>query len=349
MPFDSSLLGQPVEVGQITRELKNLWDSSSGVDTRASLVNFVVHASGVESVESNTHLISQFMREHACRAVLIVTTPDSPTAEVKAWINAHCHLSRAGAKQVCCEQITIQLAGAAERQLPTVLFANLDSDLPLYLWWQGELHEPLGDQILTWVDRLIFDSRDWRQPKEQFALLQQARKRSNSHMILCDLDWTRTLHLRQAVAQTFDHPENLAQIPKIKRLNVSHAPGYRSTALLFAAWIAVQLRWELKSRGGGRWTFRSAHQEEIVCELQSVPGAPIGACEAASDEASVSIQRDAGSPFYRADVRLSDGRAFQPLMPAGGDGIACLLDDELTFGGRHKVYLKTLAMAEKLF
>ena len=43
MSLDTSLLGQPVELNQISRELKKLWESTGGTKSRASLVNFVVY------------------------------------------------------------------------------------------------------------------------------------------------------------------------------------------------------------------------------------------------------------------------------------------------------------------
>ena len=41
--------GLPVEVGQIHRELKKLWDASDGVMTRASLINLAVYSEAPDS------------------------------------------------------------------------------------------------------------------------------------------------------------------------------------------------------------------------------------------------------------------------------------------------------------
>src|SRR4051812_34362968 len=192
------MLGQPVELGQIGRELKKLWESTGGTQTRASLVNFAVYGTAPSMLEDNTALISNFTREHSCRAILIAHDCTAPATKVQAWINAHCHLPRAGAKHVCCEQITFLIEGGSDELLTNILFANLDSDLPLYLWWQGDLSEQLDPRLLTWVDRLIFDSREWSSCKGQFTLLQRSLAKTAARLILCDLNWTRTLHLRQA-------------------------------------------------------------------------------------------------------------------------------------------------------
>lgn len=347
-PDTLALLGKPVELGQISRELKKLWESTGGTQTRASLVNFAVYADEVQSLDANTRLISEFTRDHSCRAILIACDRAASGTRVQAWINAHCHLPRAGAKHVCCEQLTFVIAGGSKQLLANVLFANLDSDLPLYLWWQGELPETVDEQLWNWVDRLIFDSRDWSDPKRQFAWLQASLRKAGSRLILCDLNWTRTLHLRQALAQMFDHPENLAQLPRVQRLAMTHAPGHASTARLFAAWIAAQLGWKFQSGNGAETRFTGAAGQPIQCVFEEADGAPVSRCELSTGEATVIIQRDAGSRFHKAEVRLPGAQSFHHLLPAGSDGRGELLDEELTLGGRHRVYLKALAAAEQM-
>jgi glucose-6-phosphate dehydrogenase assembly protein OpcA len=345
---DITTLGQPVELGQISRELTKLWESMAGSSSRASLVNFAVYCRGADALESNTTLISKFTRNHACRAVLLADVPESTGQRVQAWINAHCHLSRAGAKQVCCEQITILLEGASQKLLANILFANLDSDLPLYLWWQAELPEDVNDQLWTWVDRLVFDSRTWSNPKEQLIRLQTLLKAAGSRLIPCDLNWTRTLHLRQAAAQMFDNPDNLAHIARINVVTLVHAPGSRSTALLFAAWIAAQLRWTRATSSPDRWEFQSPEGHVVTFALEEVAGAEISRCCFGAGDVSIDLTRESGSPFFRAEVQRNQMTQWHHLLPAGSDDPVDLLDEELTTGGRHRVYCKTLAVAVTL-
>jgi glucose-6-phosphate dehydrogenase assembly protein OpcA len=348
MPLDTSLLGLPVELGQVGRELKKLWESTGGTKSRASLVNFAVRCEGTEALEANTRLISDFTREHACRAILLAQISDPTAPAVQTWINAHCHLARAGAKQVCCEQLTFLVNSASERLLSNVLLANLDSDLPLYLWWQGELREGMDEQLWPAVDRLIFDSREWRDLGEQVARLHQALAAATSRLILCDLNWTRTLHLRQAVAQIFDQPENLELLTGVRTVQLQHAPGHESTALLFAAWVSAQLGWEPGDRDAEGLSFTAAGGDKIRCQLRESDGAPIALFEIAADAGVLKIQRDAGSPFFRTEVQLGGRQTFCHLLPASDDGLINLLDEELMLGGRHRVYLKALGALGKM-
>jgi glucose-6-phosphate dehydrogenase assembly protein OpcA len=117
--------------------------------------------------------------------------------------------------------------------LPNIVFSHLDSDLPLYFWWQGNFREPLDKKLWGWVDRLIFDSSEWESPAEQFSLVQKIRTLTEIRTILCDLNWTRLVGARFALAQLFDHSCALARIRKIRRVSISCA--WRTTGLLFWA------------------------------------------------------------------------------------------------------------------
>src|ERR1700722_6805028 len=122
--------GIPVEIGNIDRELKRLWQEGEGAATRASLINFAVYCEGGEAMRETTNLIAQITQDHACRAILIGLDPETAGAGVQACISAHCHLSRAGAKQVCCEQISFLLGKDGLPLIPNIVFSHLDSDLP---------------------------------------------------------------------------------------------------------------------------------------------------------------------------------------------------------------------------
>ena len=157
--------GLPVEIGKIARELGKLWEETGDTKTRASLINLAIYTESAKSVSQNTDLISQ-IASPAC----LPSAPDfrqslGTQEQAKAWISAHCHLAGKGERQICSEQITFQLDGDMVSALPNIVFSHLDSDLPLYFWWQGEFREPLDKKLWGWVDRLIYDSARWETPE----------------------------------------------------------------------------------------------------------------------------------------------------------------------------------------
>jgi glucose-6-phosphate dehydrogenase assembly protein OpcA len=335
--------GLPVEIGKIDRALKKLWQDGEGSATRASLINFAVYCEGAETMSQTTEVISQITREHACRAILIGRDPDAESAKVQAWILAHCHMSRAGAKQVCCEQITFLLGKDGLPLIPNIVFSHLDSDLPLILWWRGELPEKSEDQLWTWVDRLIYDSQTWAHVPSQFQLLRTSIEPASPRMTLCDLNWTRSIYMRQAVAQIFDHPDFLPELGGLNSVEIVHAPGMRSTAVLLAGWLGAQLQWKLDGSEAHGVRFRDLDGNEVTVALREEAGRLLGSVRLAGKETTFVAAHREGSSFLHADIHLSGDREFHYLMPGGKDDLVSLLNDELMSGGKHKVYLKSVA------
>src|SRR2546426_3592847 len=126
-------LGVPVEVGKIDQKLKKLWQESEGAVTRASLMNLAVYSEEPGSLDRNTQLMARITEDHACRAIVIEADCNTESDRVDAWISAHCHVSRAGSKQVCSEQISFRLNGGGNTHHHYIFVSKLDMGLPLFL------------------------------------------------------------------------------------------------------------------------------------------------------------------------------------------------------------------------
>jgi len=338
--------GLPVEIGRIDREFKRLWQEGEGAATRASLMNFAVYCHGADCMRQTTEVIAQLTQDHACRAILIAQDPNTPGSGVQAWISAHCHVSRAGAKQLCCEQISFLIGRDGQALIPNIVFSHLDSDLPLVLWWRGDLPADTEDQLWTWVDRLLFDSQGWTEPGDQFQLLRTSIIPASPRMTLCDLNWARSLYLRQAVAQLFDHPEHAAELGGVDGLNIVHGPGMRTTAMLLAGWVAAQLQWRLDGAEPNGIRYLDARGNRVTVTLREEAGKAIGSVELRAGETSFLVSHREGSEFLYADVHLSGNRETHCLMPGGKEDLVALLNEELMAGGKHKVYMKAVGMIE---
>ncbi|MEI8341948.1 MAG: glucose-6-phosphate dehydrogenase assembly protein OpcA [Verrucomicrobiota bacterium] len=350
-PTPSFSRGMPVEIDHIDRELKKLWEFEHGAATRASLINLAVYCEGAVAMDQTTDLIAELTQSHACRAILIATEPDAPVKQVETWISAHCHLGGAGtAKQVCCEQITFLLEGDSRGLIPNLVFSHLDSDLPLYLWWRAKFSETLDAQLLKRVDRLIFDSQTCSSPKSGFHHSLAVIAEENPRLILCDLNWTRTLYLRQALAQMFDHPDNLAQLSKIESVTITHSPLFRCTALLMAGWLIAQLGWTVEKFEKDVFEFKSPEGRGTLKFVSlETEGVPISDCTLCIGTACFRINREPGSEFLHACTCTSNGCELNHLLPAGKTDIIHLLNEELMLGGKHQVYLKAVAATEQLW
>ena len=336
-------LGVPVEIGNIDGELKKLWREGEGAMTRASLMNLAVYSEQRGSLEQNTQLMARLTADHACRAIVMEADCNSKEDHADAWISAHCHVSGAGSKQVCSEQISFRLRGGCTTQLPSIVLSNLDSDLPLYLWWQEEFREPMDPQLWAWVDRVIYDSRDWSDFPAQMRLMEQAENDANHRIVLCDLNWTRLDRIRFALAQFFDHPASYHRLASISNVRIDFAPGFRSTAVLFAGWLGAQLGWCLENpRSPNQLRFGSASEGGIDVELREREGEPIHEITLISGDVEFGITHaECGDLLEVSRAQASETRIPQ-LLPASKSDPVSLMSQELMRGGPHHVYLHAL-------
>ena len=341
--------GIPVEVGKIQRELKKLWQDSHETATRASRLNLVIFSNAEHSLRANTALVEQITRQHALRAILIAAKPLKPETRVRAWVNAHCQISKSGQKQRCSEQIAFQLEGEAWKQglVPNLIFSNLDSDLPLYLWRQGEFSDAPSETLMAWVDCLIYDSAGWPRPAAQFAIVEKLAAAANIQNTLTDLNWTRLAGLRAALSQFFDASDARLALTELDSLCITHVPGARTQALLLAGWLASSLGWQ--PLGGSPWRsagFQAADARQIAVTFQEQAGAAISRVELhAADGSRFVVRDDAPSNFFNTCVTIgSDGRELCQVLPVGPEDTADLVSAELVHGGGHRAYRDALKL-----
>jgi glucose-6-phosphate dehydrogenase assembly protein OpcA len=333
-------LGLPVQVSKIDQELKKLWQESQGAATRASLINLAVYSEDAGSLSKNTQLMANITENHACRAIVIEADCKAKENRVEAWISAHCHVSRAGSKQVCSEQISFLLKGGCTTLLPSIVFSHLDSDLPFYLWWQEEFREPMDPQLWAWVDRVIYDSQGWEDFRAQMRLLESAEQEANQRIVLCDLNWTRLDNVRFALAQFFDHPASHHRFAKINSVRIDFGPGFRSTALLFAGWLAAQLNWRTdKTEAANSFQFVSLSGRKIGVEVRERPGEPIGEVAVQTPDVEFVVAHSKCGDLLEVSRGKPGEKRMLQLMPAGKNDPVSLMSEELMRGGPHHVYL----------
>ena len=183
--------GIAVPIGGIDKELGRLWEESGDDKTRASLINLAVYNEKAGSLQTNSAIVQGIAGEHAMRAILIEADPGAAGSSAEAWINMHCYPRGSKGGAVCSEQISFRLGGLAARSLQSVVFSHLDSDLPLVLWWQADFRSPVEGKLWRWVDRLLFDSRHWKDPAAQFAIVSAIEGLPEARTVLCDLNWAR--------------------------------------------------------------------------------------------------------------------------------------------------------------
>jgi glucose-6-phosphate dehydrogenase assembly protein OpcA len=332
-------LGIPVEIGHIDKELGRLWESSADTKSRASLINFVVHSTDPASLKADTALISEIAGSHACRAILILANPTAPDSYSRAWINAHCHPAGKNGREICSEQITFLLDGESASALPNIVFSHLDSDLPLCLWWKGNLPEPLDEKLWAWVDRLIYDSAGWARPAHQFSIVRHLSARDMTGTVLCDLNWTRLHAWRYALASLFDHAAAFPRLSEVSSIEIQGSRASHTAALLLLGWFSDRLDWTIDPDEG---TIRSATHR--IIRFEHLPNGDNGVSKVSidCDGARFEMELPPDSDFFEASIQAPGIPETRQLFPAPKSGLSHTILAELSRAGRHPLYIQTL-------
>ena len=344
----SFIPGIPVPIGAIEKELGKLWEESGDTKTRASLINLAIYNEKPGSLERNTEIIRGIAGEHAMRAILVQSDPMAEGSSAEAWITMHCYLRGSQGGSVCSEQVSFELSGMAARSLQSVVFSHLDSDLPLCLWWQADFRPPIDGKLWRWVDRLLFDSRHWKNPKDQFDLIRQIAGLAEARTVLCDLNWARSLPVRQALASIFDAPGTLPELEFLGKLEIDHAPGSRTTALLLAGWLADRLGWSL-SKQTANPEFCDRNGKTVSMDLNETEGASISRMQLSTGNAEFHLHRESGSDLYVTTATGTDIPTTSRMVRAPREETREILLAELSRGGRHPLYTKAVRAVEGLW
>lgn len=319
MPF----IGNPTPIADITKNLCALWDADQA-KSRAALMNLVIYSEDDTSLGQMAADAEQIGLEQACRAIIISAKPCAQGAQqpAKAWITAHCRRGGIGGGQVCCEQIAFEICARDTDQLRNLVFAHLDSDLPLVFWWRGELSDSFEQRMYSRFDRLIVDSDSW---SSKVASLTRAS--APTDYVLHDLAWSRTHAIRLAVADCFEAPAARAALGDVRSVEITHSARHPNTAALLGAWFARGVGWDKLQRSAA---ISYGHQA----------GPAVSRVAVDAGDCTFEVTSDGGA--VRAKSCLG-GRDLAQVLPAEPADDASLLSALLSRGGHNELYLKTIA------
>jgi hypothetical protein len=167
-------------------------------------------------------------------------------------------------------------------------------------------------------------------------------------MIWADLNWTRTLAMRQALAQCYDTPDCLPHLSQIKTVRIEHSPESQRTALLLGCWLAAQLGWTATESSHSHVDFRSRSHAPVRLELRAKPGAPLSSIFLESSDFQIFVSRHSGTSLLRADIRKNNILVRESSFSAGPADVLGLLSAEMIPGSRHPVYQRALSIAQAI-
>jgi glucose-6-phosphate dehydrogenase assembly protein OpcA len=335
--------------------------------SQACLSNLIIYTEDMADQELISQTMAQFVVKHPCRVIVILSQPRQGGAKIEAEVSPHTYTSASG-KNAVCEQITLKASGSGVRELASAVQPLLVPDLPVYLWWRGVFLEQraLAEQLLTFVDRFIYDGVTWTNLHYTVLQVSDFFERYQSTVGFTNFNWSRLRPWRENCANLFDVGLYDKELCDIERVTVEfmalpgREEGFQFRALLFVSWMAVQLGWEpIRGIGGqerAQLQFQSKKGKPVDGELvmlpQSKPSAQsiqrvLIAIDGESKQ-ELSIERDHTDHVeILASIKASD-RSVIRKVPHLDSSTADLLYRELGRRGRNRVFEKSFNMASKL-
>lgn len=307
---DLGRLGLETPISRIDRALKQLWEGDEA-KTRASLINLAIYTEDSSLLAADNDLLEHVAAEHACRALLILALPESQPPRARAWIQALCRPYQ-GKQTVCSEQLSFVLEGGDAAQVQNIVFAHLDSDLPLVVWWQADITQHFEERFYSRIDTLIIDSSRWSDPARQFDALLAAMSAETADFDVRDLAWTRSHFMRTALASCFQDAAARHNLPKLRTLRITHLKGQRTSALLLAAWINQRLQTSLQ-----------------LDFIETDTGPALQSLILEGDGVRSEVRRDCDSSFFHVCATCGQHR-HEEVLPADVDSDAELVSEQLS-------------------
>ncbi len=359
--METSLSSSPLEAevrvdpAAIEKSLADLWRSNkqAGDDalTRAALWNVVAHTSTTDLHARATEVLGRASIAVPQRTIIVRANAGAPP-EMASWISTNCHLV-GGGKQVCSEEIAIVAGGDRIHRVPPLVNALLIPDMPVAVWWLGDLpneHEDYVLSLLDPADRLIVDSVHFDSPADLLLVNRVSEKTTTTP---ADLNWVRLEEWRTATASIFDPPHMRARLDTIRRVRVVAATsdqdyfGEVVEALLYASWISAQVGHHVDGEGKVEGSLGSIEYSIERRRQESGVGGITYAEISFDDGCSASIARDRERGVLTSNV---DGMISVPesVTRAISQRIDELIVRQLKRTESDRVLLKVLPVASRL-
>lgn len=212
-----------IDVSEVERALAALRAGEGHPSVRATTLNLVVRCGNAEHLKTANRVLDRIGSSRPLRAMIVMPATGTPRARVS---------SDSGSDRRGVFNELVELRGNRVA-LPSSVTSLLVADLPVFLWWQGEL-PPEGDAVLEemieMTTRMIVDS-------DQAGIDAVARVDAMATGLV-DLAWVRTGPWREAIAALFDGRSQRKLLDHLVAVEVS---GPRNQSALLAGWLRSRL------------------------------------------------------------------------------------------------------------
>jgi glucose-6-phosphate dehydrogenase assembly protein OpcA len=337
-------------VDQIERELGKLRMNEDGtLGLRASVLNLIV-VTDEDSAEDITRSVSNIAGRYPARAIILISDPEEGRTNLVFGLSAFRNIRRGGGSQVCAEQITIHAEGPPAKHLESLAGPLLISDLPVFLWYPGPFStsSPEFTGIATLADRIILDSAAAGDCKLSLREIAGVLEWEEAPAV-GDLQWVQLSSWRSLVAELFSSPERAAELQRLRKIEILHAPDGECRALLFIGWLASRLGWSLVNSSrieDGREVRFSGPSGEVSARMSPAsPDAPFRQVRLFSEHYGFEVARSRDLSEARTVITRDGEPLAERTVHLGTFDLGVMLGEELRYRGRDEVYEGALRQA----
>jgi glucose-6-phosphate dehydrogenase assembly protein OpcA len=250
----------PVRLADVERELRGQGRAIQGEAEapiqHVRMSNLVIYCQGQQAAEVVAAQISNVVKAHPARVLLLVIDSENTGTEVTAHVEVSAR--QVSAHQLACtEQVILHAGEAAAARLPFAVRSLLIGDLPTNLWWAAPQPPPLAGPFLYDLcenaQQIIYDSLGWPEPARGVAAtaawLEQVEREAGGGVwrVASDLNWRRLKYWRRLLSQTLDPASNPGAADSITEVSIEHGPHAVIQAWEIGSWLASRLGWSVEA------------------------------------------------------------------------------------------------------
>ncbi len=248
----SSSVISPAQPELILKGLGKLWTSlgeeekQQGKPTvlRACAMTLIVATNENDGGFSASQTISELMREHPSRGIVLAVSADS-SEEPEARVLAQCWKPFGKAQQICCEQIEVQARSESWPKVGPILLGLTAADLPVVFWCRhpAALDPEATEQqlkglesVITLATKTIVDT----QGLPTKIVFERFSKWHGNDRAVADLEWTRLTPWREPIAHLFDNTARANKFSAFKNIEIGYAdPKPAAICFYMAGWLSA--------------------------------------------------------------------------------------------------------------
>jgi hypothetical protein len=202
--------------------LAQLWqeEADRGGPPRIELFTVVAFASELALLGRAQRVVAAVACAYPSRTIVAACrqgADDTITAEASLH-----HISEGGA--ACGDAIVLDATGAAREWLPENVDRLALPDLPVCVWWVGDLpdFDHLFDRLVVNADLIVVNSGEM--DLRDLEKLSTIVMRCHGGAALSDLMWIRLRPIQDLIARFFDDDTGLALVRSIERITIEFVP-----------------------------------------------------------------------------------------------------------------------------